>query len=547
MAMTRSDRAPNAVPSLRRSTFSIFFVPALVVIACASVLMVDSRSRGLLLNTFRLTAGALAIAVPAGAFLGFAFARTNTWGRRAAGVLVGSLLLVPLYLHAAAWQAGFGIEGWQTALQAGEIREPWLDGWRGAIWVHGCAGVPWVALFVGVAARAVPRQWEELALLDLSTSGVFFRLTLRLLLPALVLGALWVAISTMTEISVTDLFAVRTYAEELYVELNLGSWNAVMGTGTPETGEAPALAGIVVTLIGALAALLLARRAMVVPQSTRHIRPLVYELGAWRPWISLVAWAVVSLLVLLPLVSLIYKAGAFVEAGAAGYERGWSVWKALQITITSPTDHSAELTWSLWMAVATVCMTLLIGIPLAYASRTSRPAGGIAFVLVVAGLAVPGPVVGLWLTTASSAPSWSWLYDLYDRTILLPVLAQSVRAFPLTYFLLWLALRTVPQAMIEAASLDGAGPVRRMMLAMRQRAMAVLLAGLAASLISLGELAATILVVPPGFMPLSVHIFQLLHYNVQDQVAAITLMLIVFHAILTFALLALGRRVFRIL
>jgi iron(III) transport system permease protein len=199
------------------------------------------------------------------------------------------------------------------------------------------------------------------------------------------------------------------------------------------------------------------------------------------------------------------------------------------------------------MAVATVCMTLLIGIPLAYASRTSRPAGGIAFVLVVAGLAVPGPVVGLWLTTASSAPSWSWLYDLYDRTILLPVLAQSVRAFPLTYFLLWLALRTVPQAMIEAASLDGAGPVRRMMLAMRQRAMAVLLAGLAASLISLGELAATILVVPPGFMPLSVHIFQLLHYNVQDQVAAITLMLIVFHAILTFALLALGRRVFRIL
>jgi iron(III) transport system permease protein len=534
---------------LRRSTLAsllVFAVGAVATVAILTLPLLDARSRGLLLSTFRLTAGALIIAVPAGAFLGFALARTDVWGRQWAGVLVGSLLLVPLYLLAAAWQAGFGIEGWQTALQTGEIRVPWLDGWRGAIWVHGCAGVPWVALFVGLAARTIPREWEESALLDLSVAGVFWRVTLRLVLPAVFLGALWVAITTMTEMSVTDLFAVRTYAEELYVELNLGSWNAVMGTGPPETGEAPALAGIVVTVLGSLSALILARRAMVVPQGTRHASPLVYELAAWRPWLSLTVWAVVGILVLLPLVNLIYKAGAFVEAGQQGYERGWSAWKALQLTITSPADHAAELTWSLLMSAATACVTLLFAIPLAYASRTGRLAGGIALVLVVVGLAVPGPVVGLWLTTAASAPAWGWLYALYDRTIFLPVLAQSLRAFPLTYSLLWLALRTVPRVMVEAASLDGAGPLRRLMLVVRQRPWAVMLAGLAASLISLGELAATILVVPPGFMPLSVHVFQLLHYNVQDQVAAITLMLILFHAVLTFALLAIGRRVFRI-
>jgi iron(III) transport system permease protein len=546
MAMTDSDRTPGAFPAKRKSTFSIFRAIVLVAIAGAAVLLVDARSRSLLFNTFRLTAGALAVAIPIGAFLGFVLARTDIWGRRTAGVFVGSLLLVPLYLVAAAWQSGFGIEGWQTALQTGEIREPWLDGWRGAIWVHGCAGVPWVALFVGLAARTIPRQWEELALLDLSAAGVFCRVTLRVVLPAVFLGALWVAITTMTEMSVTDLFAVRTYAEELYVDLNLGSWNAVMGTGATETGEAPALAGMLLTVIGALAAMMLARGAMVVPQNTRHDRPLVFELGAGRTWLSLGAWTVVSVLVLLPLFSLIYKAGAFVDADETGYQRGWSAWKALATTVTSPADHSAELTWSLLMAAGTVCVTLLFAIPLAYASRISRIAGGIVLVLVVVGLAVPGPVVALWLTSASSAPAWSWLYDFYDRTIFLPVLAQSLRAFPLTYFLLWHALRTVPQAMVEAASLDGVGPFRCMMLVVRQRSMAVTLAGFAASLISLGELSATILVVPPGFMPLSVHIFQLLHYNVQDQVAAITLMLILFHAIFTFALLAIGRRVFRI-
>jgi iron(III) transport system permease protein len=531
---------------LRRSTLAILLLLAVVAVASLTISLADPRSRGLLLNTLRLMAGALIISAPVGAFLGFVLARTDVWGRGLAGVLVGSLLLVPLYLHAASWQAGFGIEGWQTALQAGEIRTPWLDGWRGAIWVHGCAGVPWVALFVGLGARAIPREWEELALFDLSVAGVFSRVTLRLVLPAMLLGALWVAISTMTEMSVTDLFAVRTYAEELYVELSLGSWNAVMGTGPAETGDAPALAGMIVTVTAALAALILARRATVLPQSTRYGRPLMYELGAWRPWLSIFAWAVVGVLVLLPLCSLIYKAGAFVESGEAGYAREWSAWKAIEITVTSPADHSAELIWSFLMSAATACVTVLIGILLAYASRTSRLAGGIALLPVVAGLAIPGPVVGLWLTSASSASSWNWLYDLYDHTIFLSVVAQSLRAFPLTYFLLWLALRTVPQAMVEAASLDGAGPVRRMLLVVRQRWLAVVLAGLAASLISLGELAATILVVPPGFMPLSVHIFQLLHYNVLDQVAAITLVLILFHAALTLALLAVGRRVFRV-
>ena len=105
MAMTDSDRMPVAAPSLRRPKYSIFLAIVLVAIAGAAVSMVDAPSRGLLLNTFRLTAGGLAIAVPIGAFLGIVLARTDVWGRRAAGVLVGSLLLVPLFLVAAAWQA----------------------------------------------------------------------------------------------------------------------------------------------------------------------------------------------------------------------------------------------------------------------------------------------------------------------------------------------------------------------------------------------------------------------------------------------------------
>ena len=78
--------------------------------------------------------------------------------------------------------------------------------------------------------------------------------------------------------------------------------------------------------------------------------------------------------------------------------------------------------------------------------------------------------------------------------------------------------------------MDGAGPLRRLALALRLRFTAIAAAFAAAFIVAFGELAATILVVPPGVTTLPVHIFGLLHYNVEDQVAAISLALIVLHA-----------------
>ena len=55
---------------------------------------------------------------------------------------------------------------------------------------------------------------------------------------------------------------------------------------------------------------------------------------------------------------------------------------------------------------------------------------------------------------------------------------------------------------------------------------AVGLAFLLSLAVGLGDLAASILVVPPGVATLSIHIFSLLHYGVEDQVAGICLALV---------------------
>jgi ABC-type Fe3+ transport system permease subunit len=274
--------------------------------------------------------------------------------------------------------------------------------------------------------------------------------------------------------------------------------------------------------------------------------PVVFSLGGWRPLLSLLTWLVIGAVVLLPLGSLVYKAGASVIPIESGVERSWSAWKAVTMTVTSPLDHAAEFRWSLLMASSTACLTVVVSVPLAYAMRASRFAVVAALLLAVCGLAVPGPLLSLGLISVFNDPAWPWLNYLYDDTIAVPVLAQVARAFPLAFFLIWHGLRTIPQQHVETALVDGAGPVHRIWLAVRQRPAAVSLAAVAAFVISLGELAATILVTPPGIEPLSVRIFTLLHYNVEDQVAAISLVLILLHAAAPVTLVAAGRRVFRI-
>ena len=62
-----------------------------------------------------------------------------------------------------------------------------------------------------------------------------------------------------------------------------------------------------------------------------------------------------------------------------------------------------------------------------------------------------------------------------------------------------------------------AGPISRIVLPQRLSALAVAwLIGLA---LALSDLTASILVVPPGVETLSIHIFNLVHYGVEDQVA----------------------------
>lgn len=512
-----------------------YLVPGFLAGAAAAYALAATAGlwpRSLLLgNTAKLALGVWCLSVPIGMGLGLLIARTDLPGRMGGALLLGGLMATPLYLQCAAWQAGFGVDGWFTQWMTPQAARPWLEGWVAAIWIHGVAAVPWIALFVGVAARTVPPELEEVALLDGSAGRVFAAITLRQAAPAIALGALWVGLTVAGEMTVTDFFVIRTYAEEVYTELNVGNW-AKINAPTGESGAPDGLPGVaaggVLMCITIAAGWMLSGALAVPPRGTRG-RELTFSLGKGRWPAAAVVWVGLALMLGVPLASLMYKAGLEVAVDSEGARRVWSGVKLAAVVVEAPRRYAREFGWSLAAAGLATAMALAAAIPLAFGARRGKWQRLAVMALATAGLAIPGPLVGLGLVRLFDLPGWSLLNYLADRTVFVTALGQAIRAGPVTLFLAWQAMQSIPAGTLEAAEVDGAGPWRRLALAARMRWRGLACAAGATWVLAMGELPATLVIVPAGIDPLSRHIFGLLHANVEDQAAGICLALIGLH------------------
>ena len=515
----------------------------------------DARTLSLLWNTLLLSGATCAISVPLGTLLAWLLWRTDLPGRRFFLGLLGVMIFVPLYLQAGAWQAGFGDQGWFTLATNSSA---WLTGWRGAIWIHSLAALPWVVGIVGIGLRLIEPELEEQALLDGSAKQVFFRVSLCGALPAVGLAAIWVAVITAGEMTVTDLLGIRTYAEEVYTQ------------AAATASELDVAAPSVVSGVGITALLIIGGWALCFGLSPSR-RPLslprywTFRLGRWKSFYLLMAGLLFLLLAGVPLGSLVYKAGVVVAQTDAGRIRSFSPAKCLEIICSAPGNFRRELGWSLLIGVLSATAAVLTAIPLAWLARKKGNGAtngrgftfnlqfaicNLQFAIIISIIAVllvlPGPILGIVIIKLLNRPELPGLTWLYDHSILAPWLAVYLRSLPIAALIMWHALQTVPQELMESAMIDGAGPLTRLWrIALPMRTSAAAAAWLAALAISLGDLAAGILVVPPGVTTTSIRIFGLLHYGVEDQVAGICLAMILIFALLAWAIFRLAARIGR--
>jgi iron(III) transport system permease protein len=491
------------------------FVAALLV---AATMFFDPRAWLLIRNTAVLASGAAALAVPTGAILAFLLLRTDLPGRKILVVVFCAMLFVPLYLQAAGWDAGFGKQGWYSFAH-GSAAAPILDGWRAAIWIHGVAAIPWVILIAGLGLWLVEPELEEAALLDGSAQTVFFKVTVRRTAPFLVVAALWILVTVGTEMTVTDLYRVRTFAEEIYIDVPFVGAIDTLEPLRP-TGVTTAL--LVSTLV-AITLLLLSR--LVPPEHfPSHTRRRVFRMGRRRWPVAVIVGLMVLVLVGSPMLNVIYKAGLVVEQVDGARLRQWSLISFLRIVASSPRQFCEEHGWTLLIAGLAATAAVVMATPLGWLARRGWLRSVPALSVAAVGLALPGPMIGLsviWLLNREQSDLLVWLYD---RTIFAPWLAMLIKALPIAVLILWYAFRTVSDELLESASSEGAGPIARIIrIGLPSRWKSLAGAWLAALAVASGDLAASILVVPPGVTTIPVRVFGLLHSGVDDQVAGICL------------------------
>ena len=504
------------------STGSLSYRKLLLALgACLTVLVLypDDRSRLLLQRTAWLAGWTAVLATPCGCLFAWIVTRTNVPARRALLATMYLGMTIPLYLHATVWEAGFGQLGWYSLLRFGFGGHVPLTGWLGALWVHTIAAIPWVALLGAGFLRLSDDDLETAARIDASTWQMLRFLSIRQLAPAATITALWVFVWVAGEMTVTDIFGMRTYAEEIYTGFALDDGQS--------TGTAPLSQIATLALVAAL--------ALVAWQLVTHVLPMLelndparrqsfLDLGRWR-WPSLAfATALVFFIVVVPVINLVAKAGWHVRWVGENRHVSWSAAQALRMTTGSLGEFRREFGWSLAITQLSSLATLVLAACMAYrATRRVRPSWFVLTIVVIC-LALPGPLVGVLITRLFSALPGPFFEYLYSRTVFAPCLALSIKSLPLVFGLLWCGIRATPVEMIESSQLAGAGIWSQLtQVVVPSRIGWLLFVFLTGVLLNLGDLAASILVVPPGVSTLAIQIFGLVHYGVEDRLSGLCL------------------------
>lgn len=411
------------------------------------------------------------------------------WSRRFAWMrwLPLALIALPPYIHALAWNDV--VEEISTRLgtvrPAGELL---------SVWVMTMALLPVGIGLALISLETVARPLVDAARISQDDQTVLRRVVLPLAAPLLAAGGGLIFLFSLLDYSVPSLFGVNVYALEIFAEFS--------SSGQPVRAFLLSVPLLIIAFGVLFAGQAFLRRVAQFPiwgVSPWSTPPLWRGGFIFFQKASLVIWALQGLVPLVVLVKLT----------ASGV--GWMA--ALQ-------PAAREFVFSFSVAGAAALLSLPLGWlamdELNNRARINRLAGWL-FLLPVA---IPAPLVGIGLVTLWNHP----IFDGFYASAGMPVLAALARFAPLAALVLVAQSQRVDTLLLDAARVFQA---RDWQTTWRVR-LPLLAPGLLASAslifaLTLGELGATLIVVPPGQPTLTLRIYNYLHYGASDVVAGLSL------------------------
>ncbi len=494
-------------------------------------------------NTVLLVGFTLLIVMPVAVLLAALLYRTDLPGRGVLRRLMILALFIPLPLVTSSWQTAFGSGGWLPVdfwnegfpnplrvIAPDNAYMIWGQGFA-AVWIHAMAGLPWAVLLCGLGFRWVERELEEDALTVASPWRVFSHVTLRRAQATVLLAALWVALQASSEITVTNMMQVRTYAEEVYVQMVRPE---LRGELAAEDLVARAVAVSIPALVLTGLIVFFAVRyweKSLPPLVSMGGSALVFPLGRWRLPAFFFAVLLAGLVLGLPLASLVRR------VGLAGEPPEWSWNTAIFYLRHAARVDGHVIGWSVLQGLLTgVCLTIL-ALAVSWLTRRAPRFRRFVLLLLTVAWSLPGPVIGLGLKSPNGAigllldvthdPRWL-VIALHRGPSPLPVLwVHLIRFFPCGLALLWPVVRMIPDELDDSAQVDGATPWQRLWHVVVPLALpACIRTTVAVLILSLGELSAGKLVSTAAAPTFADVLFTKMHFGVKNDLAAYCLLLL---------------------
>ncbi|MBL7647283.1 MAG: iron ABC transporter permease [Candidatus Hydrogenedentes bacterium] len=434
---------------------------------------------------------ATAIGAPLGLLLDQPGFRERAWLR----LLLTTPLLLPPHVLAVAWVDLLGQQGIVNGLFARWSLPPHpfpLYSAAGVALVQALSLYPIPLWCLWNAARqidpALPEAARNLGARPFARLGLLF----PLVLPALLSGALLVFVLSLLSFSIPSLLQTPVFTVEIFT-----SFNSFLDQRQASLSAVP----LCLTGVAALYLAMRFNRTGPPASAPRQIRRNCFHTQAavwgWAP-----AVLVVLLAIGLPLAALASRCMPPATLLAAWH------------------TGAGEIGTSLLVATVGATLMIALALPLAWATPTHR--GRLILLPCAMAWLASGPVFGVGLIQVWNHPGpLGWVYDHFPILLLAAVGRNMLFA--------WLGCRLavtwLPGEATEASRNLGASPrytFHAVVLPQLRRPLLAIWACLA--ILIMGEVETSVLVAPPGWVPVSLRIFTLMHYGPAASVSALALL-----------------------
>ncbi|WP_436716655.1 hypothetical protein U8335_04505 [Roseiconus lacunae] len=490
-----------------------------------------------LLLTLELMSLSVAVAVAIGVTLAFALSLLRRENRLQAAVfwvcvigIVGTLA-TPMVMHAAAWESTAGKFGWMSLTQTSARTYSGFagrySGMFACVWIHGLFGTAIVALATLYGTARIERAVIDLARCDGGPVWGWWRVRLPIARNWMVFSALATAVLAASEMTVVDLYGVRTVADEFYLfHAADPSWFSVFMVLV-----VPALIGVTLTAV-AILRLFQPVNARIIDRGLKTSSEAEEAVGGfWQGLASLFALGVTTLMFAFPLLGVIVKAGQqtmVVNDGGQSVVRViWSVRRTTTVLVRALQEFSGEYQTTLLLASCTAVLSALIAF-LATSIAVERPRLRVYLDgLSVGCFLMPGPLVGLAIVRIFSVPL-PGVSSLYQQSLVPTMIALSFRALPVAYWVMRVAFSGIDAAVMDSAKMDLKWRTRLWTIERPLIGRALGIAVTASAIVASGEVPSSLPVIPPGVVTVGTRLFGLLHSGARYQEASLAFWYLLF-------------------